>query len=301
MAKPTPKKPAPKAPAPKRQAPPPARAEKSGVPAVSDTVTAAMLEKDSGAGNSGVTTQDLAIPFLYVLQAQSPQCMRQKPEYVADAKAGDIYNNVTKEVYDGADGVQVLNLFYHRRYTEWRLRTDGGGGGQGFVQDYGTDASILAKCTKAEGPNGSTYNKTPGGNQLVDAGTHYVMFKHPDTGAWGMAIIAMASTQHKPSRQWNTMINHLRVPRAKGDGDFQPARFYMMYKMTTEPQSNKKGDWFGWKIDQEYPILEEEGGDQVYIKAKSMSVSAAQGLITAAPPSNETAGDGSDGDGPVPF
>jgi hypothetical protein len=72
----------------------------------------------------------------------------------------------------------------------------------------------------------------------------------------------------------------------------------MVYKLTTEPQSNKKGDWFGWKIDQEYPILEEKGGDAIYVKAKSMSVDASRGLITVAPPSSEMAGDT---DGPVPF
>ena len=55
-----------------------AKKEDAGVPAVSEAVTAAMLEADQGVGNSGVTTQDLAVPFLYVLQANSPQCMETR-------------------------------------------------------------------------------------------------------------------------------------------------------------------------------------------------------------------------------
>ena len=52
-----------------------------------------MFAADAGIGISDLGSEDLAIPFLKVLQKMSDEL-----DDLADAKAGDIYNTVTKDV-----------------------------------------------------------------------------------------------------------------------------------------------------------------------------------------------------------
>ena len=53
-----------------------------------------MFEADAGVGLENVGQDDLALPFLKVLSRQDPIL-----DELENAKAGDIYNTVTGEVY----------------------------------------------------------------------------------------------------------------------------------------------------------------------------------------------------------
>ena len=55
------------------------------------------FENYGGEGFSDVTTEDLAIPFLRILESMSPQVNERDGAYVKNAKAGMIYNNVLNE------------------------------------------------------------------------------------------------------------------------------------------------------------------------------------------------------------
>ena len=65
---------------------------------------AEMFAADAGAGVNDLGSEDLAIPFLKVLQKMSDEL-----DDLDHAKAGDIYNTVTKEVVKGSEGVRVIN------------------------------------------------------------------------------------------------------------------------------------------------------------------------------------------------
>jgi hypothetical protein len=52
--------------------------------------------------------------------------------------------------------------------------------------------------------------------------------------------------QQRKARQWNTRLTSLRVP-VKGQM-IQPPLFYMVWHLTTVPESNDKGAWMGWKM-----------------------------------------------------
>ena len=67
-----------------------------------------MFADDAGVGVNDLGSEDLAIPFLKVLQKMSDEL-----DDLDDAKAGDIYNTVTKEVVKGKKGVKVINCAYH--------------------------------------------------------------------------------------------------------------------------------------------------------------------------------------------
>ena len=62
---------------------------------------ASIFEEDAMQEKLG--QDDLALPFLKVLSRQDPTL-----DDLPDAKPGDIYNTVTQQVYNGADGVRVV-------------------------------------------------------------------------------------------------------------------------------------------------------------------------------------------------
>ena len=84
-----------------------------------------MFAVDAGIGVSDLSSEDLAIPFLKVLQKMSDEL-----DDLDDAKAGDIYNTVTKNVVKGKDGVTVINCAYSLQYIEWEPRGTGTGAPQ---------------------------------------------------------------------------------------------------------------------------------------------------------------------------
>jgi hypothetical protein len=75
---------------------------------------------DSGTvGNENVSVEDMALPYISILQALSPQI-----EEVEGAKAGMFFNSITQEVSESLD---VLNLYFSKSYAIFKKRTLGGG------------------------------------------------------------------------------------------------------------------------------------------------------------------------------
>lgn len=65
-------------------------------------VEAGAFEEFAGAGLGGLGKDDLAIPFLTILQSNSPQVKRSDGEYVEGAQEGMLFNTVTKQLIDTA-------------------------------------------------------------------------------------------------------------------------------------------------------------------------------------------------------
>ena len=77
----------------------------------------------------------------------------------------------------------------------------------------------------------------------------------------------MKSTQLKVSRNWNSMMNTLKL---KGkNGLFTPASYSHVYNLKTVQQSNEKGTWFGWNVAMIGPVQDEN----VYEAAKAFASS----------------------------
>ena len=72
-----------------------------------------------GTGLEDTTTEDFAIPFIRVLQPTSPQLQKADGKHIPGASAGDLYNTVTNELYDGEKGVSVVPCAYNKKYIEW--------------------------------------------------------------------------------------------------------------------------------------------------------------------------------------
>ena len=81
-----------------------------------------MFEADADKGSQNMTQEDLALPFLKVLGQLSPEVNKQNAKFINGAEPGMIVNSVTRELYDGAKGIDVIPVHYERQYVEWQDR-----------------------------------------------------------------------------------------------------------------------------------------------------------------------------------
>ena len=104
-----------------------------------------LFEADANAGSQNMTQEDLALPFLKVLGQLSPEVNERDGKYVQGAKPGMILNTVTNEIYDGTKGIDVLPVFYERKYVEWKDRGEGKGAP---VAIHNADSDIVSTTTR---------------------------------------------------------------------------------------------------------------------------------------------------------
>jgi hypothetical protein len=221
---------------------------------------------DAGMGMEGMTSQDMAIPFFNILQKLSPQL-----DTLQNAKAGNIFNTVTEEVFKD---IVVIPCAYKREFVEWKPREQGGG----LVGQHSITSAVV---TDAKNVNGKL--TTPSGNILVETAYHFVLRVELDTGVMEPGLITMSSTQLKKNRRWNSLMNNLKV---KGPtGMVTPARFSHMYKLGSVGEQNDKGAWMGWTID----IVGQVTEPGLYQAARDFAQQVGSGLVrTAAPDQDHT-------------
>ena len=206
----------------------------------SDVALTSMFEQDKAGGMDGMGQGDFAMPFLRVLGQLSPEVNERDAKYVEGAKAGMIFNTVTKQAYDGVEGVNVIPCGYKREYVEW---SDRGEGTSAPVAIHSVESGIIKEATR-----GADYkDRLPNGNYLENTASYFVL-----TEDMQQALITMKSTQLKVSRSWNSMMNSIKLQGK--NGMFTPAAYSHVYNLSTVQQSNDKGTWFGWNIEKVGPV-----------------------------------------------
>ena len=226
------------------------------------TFDASLFEQDAGAGLENVGQEDLALPFLKVLSRQDPTL-----DDLENAKAGDIYNTVTGEVYKGKDGVRVIPCAYQRRFIEWAPRGSGNGAPLNiFSPDQERPRTERSKEDNKE------YVVGGNGSYIEETHQHFVIILNED-GSSSTALIAMKSTQLKKSRKWNSMVAG-RTMMGK-NGPFTPPRFSHVYLLKTISEENSKGSWHGWEISLE-GVVEDMA---LYRQAKQFGESILRGEV----------------------
>ena len=198
------------------------------------------FEDFSGEGFAEVTSEDLAIPFLRVLAQLSPQVNKRDAAYVQGAEAGQMFNTVLNETYDGEKGVFVIPCHYNRRFVEWKTRENGGG----YVDSYEPTDPVVKTTFKSD----TGQDILPNGNMLSNTAQFFVMMLHPELGPQ-RALITMSSTQLKKARKWMTQAQSLTAKGKKGV--YTLPLMSQVYKITTVQEQNDKGTWFGWEVARE--------------------------------------------------
>ena len=220
----------------------------------------ALFEADAGLGLENIGTEDLALPFLKVLSRQDPVLDD------LDAKAGDIYNTVTNEVYSGKEGVRVIPCAFQKRFIQWAPRGSGSGAPLGI---YGPGET--RPNTERSSEDNKDYVVGGTGDYIEQTAQHYVLLLS-DQGS-ERALIAMKSTQLKKSRKWMSMI--LSRQMQGKNGPFVPPMFSHVYRLTTVGQENSKGSWHGWEVSLEGTVSD----PNLYHSAKAFGESANSGQV----------------------
>jgi hypothetical protein len=246
----------------------------------------------------GFEKGDVALPFMRVLQSNSPQVKRQNAQYIEEAEAGNFFNTATKRVYDGDVGIDVIACFFTKQATLWTPRGDNGGGG--FISEVPMEMAleILKNCTKNDkgkditpanlkGP-ATAINQDWGNKELSIAAMYYLLVINKETGDFEPVAFPFTSTQMKKSRQWNAIIQNSRLPHPSGTGSYRAPMFAFTYHLTTIPEQNAKGDWMGIKIAQGSPLIKYvngapqeqfNGAANLYLAARDFAQSAKEGRV----------------------
>lgn len=191
----------------------------------------------AGAGFGSIGPQDLSVPFLAILQSNSPQVEEDGEKF----KPGMILNTVTGELFSGNEGLLFIPCHIDHASVEWKKRTDGGG----FVKSHDPNSEVVAQAIKRNGGNRIGRLETPGEggkmNELIE--THYVyglVLDNDGETVLGFAVIAFTSTKIKPYRDWITALYTL-----KG----RPPLFANRARLKTTKQKNEKGSFYNWQIE----------------------------------------------------
>ena len=203
--------------------------KKSGALATLDFVA------DSGMGLENIDKSDLALPFLKLLQSGSDETKKKHAKYVEGAQAGMFYNTVTKKLYDGEKGIEVIPVFYKMTYPEWAPfeRKEG----RPISNDRGP--SIMANTTQ----NDRNKDMLDNGNEIIKTANHFVIINgdRPEK-----ALMTMKSTQLKESRNWNSLMENEFESAPSGKSVPAPI-FSRVYKLNSVENSGSF-TWHGYKV-----------------------------------------------------
>lgn len=234
----------------------------AGLPALDNDMLAMM----AGARKTDdFKKEDILIPYLQIVQSMSPYVKRNDPQYLPDAREGDIIDTLTLKLRDKAAFVPVK---YEVRYTEWKPN-------QGdMVKQWGTDRSGY---DAAEGDFGT--RTTADGNDIVPSATYYGLLLD-ESGTSQPVILSLTGTQAKKAKRLATLISALELTDANGDV-FNPPMYSRVYALTTVPESNDKGSWMGWRIEPGAMLLTVPGGRALFKKAEKLREQVDAGEVRA--------------------
>ena len=189
----------------------------------------------AGQGYEGTSKADFQIPFLNVVQAQSPIVTQGKSEYNPNARAGNLFNSATMQVWDGQAGVTIIPCATQRVFCEFAPRDKGGG----FQGVHAPEDPIVVKAI-AESKSFGKYN-TPSGNNLVETFYMFGLQVQGDDILGGL-ILAFSSTKIKVYKALMTLLRSCTV------GKRCPPLFANRVKVGTASEQNPKGTFFNFTL-----------------------------------------------------
>ena len=222
----------------------------------------ALFEADAKLGFENIDQESLALPILKLLQNGSGEAQKRNANYVEGAEPGMFFNTVTRKLYDGDKGIQVIPCHYRLEYQEW---ADFGTGSGRPENIYPASSDILSKTTKDA--NGK--DRLPNGNYIQKTSQHFVIIT--DGSSAETALISMYSSQSKVSRKWNSMM--MSITRNGKDGPYTPPPFSHYYKISSVENTGKGNQWYGYNIVK----IGEVTDANVYKRAKTFYESCRRG------------------------
>ena len=195
-----------------------------------------LFEDDAHQGLENVKTESLALPILKLLQNGSGEAQQRNQNYVEGAEPGMFLNTVTKQVYDGVKGIDVVPCYYKLEYQEWADFGTGSGRPENIFQT----SEILSKTKQ----DSSGKDRLDNGHYILTLGQHYVLILNGTNTE--PALISMSSSQGKVSRKWNSMMASITLEGK--NGSFTPASYSHKYHLSSVLNSGKGNQWYGFNV-----------------------------------------------------
>lgn len=242
---------------------------------------------DAGKGMD-VSQGERSLPFLKILQAQSPEVAGPKGK-VPGAEAGMFYNTATGELFKT---ITIVPAIRQHKIVEWRPRNEGGGivsstdVNDGIYPEYYSAA--VAKCEADGRKFGDFWTGVPKkSNQLKE--TFYVFAVVLNNGeSEGSVVVPFQSTAIQSYKKQFMR----RILAVKGN----PPMYAFSVVLSTVSQTNDEGTWFNYEIA--FPIDDNTVESMLapdsaaFIAGRSMNELVGVGTVTAdeATASNDDAG-----------
>jgi hypothetical protein len=192
--------------------------------AISNELPEWLQGKGDARGSENVTTDDMVIPRIELIQALSPARKKTDAAYIEGADEGMLYNNVTRELY--GESVTVVPVYYTKQYLVWKDRKAGGGGSNGFRGAFASKG-LADDAIAALGEEGL---------EASDTAQHFVLVHF--NGQWQEAVISMAKSKMKVSKRWNSLM------RLTNTDSFSRA-----YKLSATTETNARNEsYFNFNV-----------------------------------------------------
>lgn len=210
--------------------------------------------QDAGGGFENQTAADMAIPFLNLLQDNSPQVKKASDKRIDGAEAGMFHNTVTDAVLEGETGLVLVPVTTEHCYVLWKPR-DQGGGFQGRLELNSREAqAVLASGRK----NDKGIPLTEQGFEMKETFYIYAMIlAGPDAeDIEGIVVIPFVSTKIKAYRHYMSKVRqHKQLAKAP--------LYAHRARLKAVPDSNQHGDFFTVSLE---PVID-DGTDAVLASA----------------------------------
>lgn len=221
----------------------------------------------AGAGMENISREEYAIPFLYVLDAKSPQCAPVKAGGVEGAKAGSLYNTATNEMFDGEKGVSFIPVDRKHDFGEWIRRNEDGSGG-GFVGIRAPDDPLVLELRKKYGQFGKLV--TDDNHELVE--TFYLSGLTVVDGVGSAMIFPFKSTGIAAYKNFMTRVMNIQYVAPNG-AMIRPPMWAHRWRLGTQYKTKGTMGWYIPRLwlEEEPPIKSRlKLTDPLYLQAREL-------------------------------
>lgn len=231
-------------------------------------------------GLETVSSRERRIPILRILDPKSPACKPVERGGTPGAKAGDILNTSTGEVYDGKLGLHVIPAHRDWKFVKYIKRDDNGMGG-GFVAVLEPeDPEVKERQDERMEEFGNLFGKLAAGTnadgkdlELVETYYLYCICIKPNAdggyaGEYGDFFPALIPFESTKIKEYNAFIERCKNMRynVKGtDGILRPQEIAMWrhcWHLRTSFTERGQQNWYVWAMTR--AAKKEDGSEDDY-------------------------------------
>lgn len=205
---------------------------------------------DAGKGMENITNDERKIPFVRLLQSNSPQCMDNgNAKYMPNAKAGMFLNTSTGQLFAR---LGMIPCARDHKYVEYIPRDLG----SGFVAIYEPNAEMILMLRAKQGKFGKLENgvvrdgkgNITAGTEIIEGFQLYSIFFDPDEPTTKFrGVYSFTSTQIGKYQTFIDRYDSISYRTSAGDDGkvIKPPMWAHKWVLSSANEKNKKGDFKG--------------------------------------------------------